>query len=176
MAIEYDAERRTVAWNACKREIEEKDLKNRFHMYKPVCVCIYIIKSSRIRSIFWKINDRSYSMNNSFLPSPRANRANNCFVRRYTDIVEKFVSDQEKKWPVMYVSYGENLSIEEGYESTYRTKIKLHSTLKINESESFLRDLHTRVKIWEIASASRLLSKRSGIIISLRVSVAGTHN
>lgn len=46
-----------------------------------------------------------------------------------------------------YVSYGENLSIEEGYESIYRTKIKLHSTLKINESESFLRDLHTRVKI-----------------------------
>lgn len=98
-----NAERRTLAWNACKREIEEKDLKNQFHMYKPVCVCvyIYIIKSSRIRSIFWKINDRSYSMNNSFLPSPRANRANNCFVRRYTDIVEKFVSDQEKKWPVM---------------------------------------------------------------------------
>lgn len=137
-----------------------------------VCVYIYIIKSSRIRSIFWKINDRSYSMNNSFLPSPRANRANNCFVRRYRWKIRIWSGQKVTR----YVSYGENLSIEEGYGSTYRTKIKLHSTLKINESESFLRDFHTRVKIWEIASASRLLSKRSGIIISLRVSDAQWSN
>lgn len=43
-------------------------------------IYIYIIES-RIRSIFRKINDLSYSMNNSFLPSPRAIECN-CFVHR----------------------------------------------------------------------------------------------
>lgn len=150
-----------------RRERFEKSIS-----YVQTCMCVYIIKSSRIRSIFWKINDRSYSMNNSFLPSQRANRANNCFVRRYRWKIRIWSGQKVAR----YVSYGENLSIEEGYGSTYRTKIKLHSTLEINESESFLRDLHTRVKIWEIASASRLLSKRSGIIISLRVSDAQWSN
>lgn len=38
-----------------------------------------------------------YSMNNSFLSSPCANRANNCFVRRA--LRNSYCIDQEIKWP-----------------------------------------------------------------------------
>lgn len=91
-------ERRTETPHTTVREIEEKDLKNRFHMYKPVC--IYIIKASRIRSILiWKIN-RSYSMNNSFLPLPLEPTIVFCTIHGIS-LKNSYRADRGKKWPVV---------------------------------------------------------------------------
>lgn len=78
-----------------KRKISKIDF-----IYTNLCVYIYIIKASRIRSILiWKIN-RSYSMNNSFLPLPLEPTIVFCTIHGIS-LKNSYRADRGKKWPVV---------------------------------------------------------------------------
>ena len=97
---EYDAreKNRNASHNGPgnRRERSQKSIS-----YVQTCVYIYIIKASRIRSILiWKIN-RSYSMNNSFLPLPIEPTIVFCTAIHGISLKNSYRADRGKKWPVV---------------------------------------------------------------------------